>query len=278
MEQRLKENLYGLMGEHLGHSYSPTIHKMILEAVHINGHYGLFEVQPKNLRDVVPGLKALGYKGINITIPYKHDLIEYLDDLTPEASKIGAVNVIKLDADGKATGYNSDYYGFGMMLKKAAIPITGEGIVVLGTGGASKAVVQYLKDNDAKDIILVTRDVEAAKRKYPTEIIVTYEELNNINNCSVIINCTPVGMYPHVNNCPIDTSCVKNFKSAVDLIYNPTETMFLKQCKSEGLKTTNGLYMLVAQAVKSQEIWNDIKIPDEAIENIVNKIHRSAYE
>ncbi|RBP64412.1 shikimate dehydrogenase [Alkalibaculum bacchi] len=263
------EKLFGLIGEKLGHTYSPIINSKIMEEININGHYGTFQVNNENLKDVIPGLKALGYNGINVTIPYKTDIIKYLDKLSPEAEKIGAINVVAIGRDKMATGYNTDYYGFGMMLENANIKISGENAVILGTGGASKAVAEYLKDNEIKQIIFVTRDVATAKQKFPEDEIVSYDEFEKIENCSTIINATPVGMFPNIEATPIDKKYLMGFSQAVDLIYNPSETVFIRQSREAGLKSVNGLYMLVAQAIKSQEIWNEVEISDETIIKIL---------
>lgn len=264
------EKLYGLIGERLGHTYSPLIHREILKETGIKGHYGLFQVERCNLKYAVSGLKALSYNGVNVTIPYKTEIIKYLDNLSAEAEKIGAVNVINIDKSGISTGYNTDYHGFGMMLDNANIKIKNEGAVILGTGGASKAVIQYLKDNGAGDILLVTRDIDTAAKKYPDYRITTYNDLNRLKDYSIIINSTPVGMYPNIDFSPVDSKYLKGFSYAIDLIYNPSQTLFLKLAAEEGLKTINGLYMLIAQAVKSQEIWNDINIPLKIIDAIID--------
>lgn len=264
------EKLFGLIGEKIGHTYSPIINKKILEEININGHYGVFQVKKENLQFVVSGLKALGYDGINVTIPYKTDIIKYLDNLSPEAEKIGAVNVVSINKDGMATGYNTDYFGFGMMLKSAEMKIEGENAAIIGTGGASKAVSQYLKDNGINKIIFITRDVQSAKQKFPKDDIASYEQIEEIKNCYTIINTTPLGMYPNFQATPIEKKYLSNFSQAVDLIYNPLETLFIKQAKEVGIKGINGLYMLVAQAVKSQEIWNEIEISELVITNIFN--------
>lgn len=264
------EKLFGLIGEKLGHTYSPVINSKIMKEINISGHYGLFQVKKENLPYVVSGLKALGYDGINVTIPYKVDIIKYLDCLSPEAEKIGAVNVVAIDKYGMATGYNTDYYGFGMMLKNAKIKTQGENAVILGTGGASKAVSQYLKDNGIKHITFLTRDVETAKQKFPEDEVVSYGHLDKIKNCSTIINTTPLGMYPNIQATPLEKKYLTGFSQAVDLIYNPSETLFIRQAKEAGLKGVNGLYMLVAQAVKSQEIWNGTEISEAVIIKILN--------
>lgn len=264
------EKLYGLIGEKLGHTFSPAIHREIMKKINIEGHYGVFPVKRENLKNVVLGLKALSYNGINVTIPYKTDIMECLDSVSKEAVQIGAVNVVHIGDDGTAKGYNTDYYGFGMMLENNNINVAGEVAVILGTGGASKAVLQYLKDGKAKDVILVTRDVSSSKDKYPNEKIITYDDLESLRNASVIINSTPVGMFPNTGKSPIGKNCLGNFSTAVDLIYNPIKTLFLQEAEEKGLKAVNGLYMLVAQAVKSQEIWNNIEIPKEVITEIID--------
>lgn len=262
------EKLYGLIGEKLGHTYSPQIHDEILKSINIEGHFGVLEVKKELLKDVIPGLKALNYKGITVTIPYKMDIIQFLDDISDEAKKIGAVNVVNLK-DGKAIGYNTDYYGFGMTLKNYGIDITGEEAIILGTGGASRAVLQYLIDNGIKKVTFVSTNIESAKAKYPQYDVINYEQLEQFQGCSLIINCTPVGMYPKCDATPINKRYLKKFKNAVDIIYNPEETLFLSEAREQGLKTVNGMYMLVAQAVKAEEIWNDREIPFGIIDNIM---------
>lgn len=261
------EKLYGIIGEKLGHTYSPEIHKKILEAINIKGQFGVFQVRKDLLIDVVPGLKALGYNGVTVTIPYKVDIMKYLDEISIEAKNIGAINVVDIKK-GKAIGYNTDYYGFGMTLKHFDIDIQGEEAVILGTGGASRAVVQYLVDNGIKNIIFVSRNIEEARKKYPKYEIISYKELDTIKESKLVVNCTPVGMYPKNEFTPMDKKYLKKFKAVVDIIYNPLETLFLKESKEQGLKSVNGMYMLVAQAVRAQEIWNDIKIPYEVVDKI----------
>lgn len=264
---------FGLIGENLKHTYSPFIHDRILDKLNIKGQYGVYEVKRTNLKYVVSGLKALGFSGVNVTIPYKVDIIDYLDLLNEEAAKIGAVNVIKISEDNSAIGYNTDYYGFGMMLRKYNIEIKNKNILILGTGGASRAVVQYLKDNCAGNITIVSRNIETAKLKYKGYDVIEYQDISEVTDCSIIINTTPVGMYPDVDESAIEMKFLKNFKYAIDLVYNPTKTLFLKEAEKEGLITLNGLYMLVAQAVKSQEIWNDINIKESILDSVVRELH-----
>ncbi len=172
-------------------------------------------------------------------------------------------------------GYNTDYSGFGMLLNKNNVSTKNETVVILGTGGASRAVSEYLVDNNAKDIVMVSRDIDIGKQKYPKFNVIQYSDLNNIKVSGIVINCTPVGMYPHIEFSPIDKYNTVKFHTVVDLIYNPSETKLLKDAKEEGLKVINGLYMLIGQAVKAQEIWNNININDTITERVYKKVKKS---
>lgn len=267
-------NLFGLVGEKLKHSFSPTIHSIIFNELYMEGYYDLFEIRKQDLEAAVCGLNAIGARGVNVTIPYKVNIMEYLDEVSHEAEKIGAVNTICFK-ENKTIGYNTDYFGFGIMLDKHNIDIRNKEAVILGTGGASKAVLQYLIDKGIKEIVFVSRDIDKTKEKFEDYRIISYEDLKNINNKDIIINCTPCGMYPKVKNCPVSREDISKFQAAVDLVYNPMETLFLKYAKNRGVKEVNGLYMLVGQAVKAQELWNDIEISSEVIDSIYEKIRKT---
>lgn len=261
--------LYGLIGENLGHSISPQIHSMLMENMGIEGYYSLFQVQKSRLSEAVRGLSAIGAVGANVTIPYKVSIIKYLDSLSHEAQKIGAVNTISFK-NGEITGYNTDYHGFKKSLEAASIEITGKKAVILGTGGASKAVLQCLMDSGASDVLLVSRSSGNAQDGNIKTM--SYEELKKVKGWDMIINCTPVGMYPDIDAEPIDKNVISNFSSAVDLIYNPSETKFLKYARQLGIPNANGLYMLVSQAAAAQEIWQGVSIPDIIVEDIYEKL------
>lgn len=261
------KTLYGLLGEKLSHSLSPEIHSSVFKEMGIDGCYHLFEVDKENLQDAVKGLKALKVKGVNVTIPYKIEVMKYLDHISEEGKSIGAINTIVFK-DGETFGYNTDYYGFGMTLKKFNIKVKDNEAVILGSGGAAKAVVQYLLDNGAKDITFATRNVEECKRKFKGFNAVSYDELRQLKDKGILINCTPVGMYPNVGRSPISKEEVVKFKAVVDLIYNPKETLLLKYAREEKTKAVNGLYMLIGQGIKAEELWHDIKIKSEMVDKI----------
>ncbi|MFD3156612.1 shikimate dehydrogenase [Haloimpatiens sp. FM7330] len=267
--------LFGLLGEKLGHSLSPQIHDLVFQDFKLEAYYHLFEVDKKSLKDACTGFKAIKVSGLNVTIPYKVEVMQYLDEVSEEAKKIGAVNTLVFQ-DNKMIGYNTDYYGFGMMLDKFKVSIKGKKAVVLGTGGASKAVVQYLEDNGINNIIFASTNIQKGKNIYPHHKIVSYDELNHLNNQDIIINCTPVGMHPNNDECIVDKNILSKFSAAVDLIYNPAETLFLKEAKDLGCKTINGLYMLVGQAIKAEELWNNVEIKKDVMDKIYDEILRNS--
>ncbi|MDD7794936.1 shikimate dehydrogenase [Clostridium sp. 'White wine YQ'] len=265
--------LYGLLGEKLGHSLSPEIHEQIFKNLNINGNYALFQIKKEDLFKVIEAINVLGISGVNVTIPYKQEIMKYLDFISEEARNIDAVNTIVFK-DGKSYGYNTDYFGFQNMLKREDIILKDKIAVVLGTGGASKSVIQCLRDNKVKKIYMVSRNKESIKGNDNTDIIVvSYEELSNISG-DMLINTTPVGMYPNINETPVNKDIISNFEVIVDIIYNPQETKLLRLGKELGLKTINGMYMLVDQAVKAEEIWQE-RVIDENISNeIYNKLSK----
>lgn len=270
--EKASTNIYGLIGEKLGHSYSSDIHKLIMEKTGIKGIYNLFEIPKEKLHQAVDTFGVIKCRGLNVTIPYKVDVMEDLCEVSPEAKKIGAVNTLKFTPKG-IMGFNTDYIGFGKMLKKFDVEVQGKICMVLGSGGAAKAVIQYLKDNAAKKIYIVSRNPEKIHDDYRDFETINYKELENKSG-DVIINCTPKGMYPKVDETPIDKSIVAKYSAAVDLIYNPVETLFLKHAEAAGVKAVNGLYMLVSQAVSSEEIWNDISVDDSITDEIFNIIEK----
>lgn len=241
--------LFGLIGYPLTHSFSKKFfsEKFDKEGI-IDCHYELFELESidqfPNLIKAHPNLL-----GLNVTIPYKETIMPYLADLDPSAQKVGAVNVIK-NLDGKLIGFNSDYHGFKYSLDGLRQGKVIRQAVVLGTGGASKAVVAVLKDMGT-DIMLVSRSAKGGA--------ITYPELTNsdfFSKADLIVNTTPLGMYPEIAAAPaIPYEQIHEKTLAFDLIYNPATTEFLKLARLKGAKTQNGLEMLEQQALKSWEIW-----------------------
>lgn len=261
---------YGLLGEKLSHSLSPKLHKHIFEELNIKGDYKLFEVKREDINDFMNSLKSSNIKGINVTIPYKEVVIKYLDELSREAKKIGAINTI-FNKNGKLVGYNTDYYGFKYMLEDKHICVKNKRVTVLGTGGASKAVIQYLLDEEALEINLVSR---TEKKLYADEEkikVITYDDINNKSG-DIIINTTPVGMFPNNDFLPVSEEIIKKYDVLVDLIYNPLETKFIKLGIKNNKIVCGGLMMLVGQAIKAEEIWQERSIDKKVIIEIYKRL------
>lgn len=256
---------YGLLGEKLSHSLSPKIHNAIFRELYIDGAYKLFEIKKEEINEFKNALKLLDIRGVNVTIPYKEAIIPFLSEISQEASKIGAVNTILLK-DNKLIGYNTDYFGFGKMLEVNDIYVEDKEVVVLGTGGASKAVVEYLKDKKAKSITLVSRE----KKENLDNIV--YKTYNDNISGEVLINTTPVGMYPNIGKSPLENNVIENFSVVVDLIYNPTKTELINIAEKQGKKICGGLEMLIFQAIKAEEIWQGIEIPNYISEELYREI------
>ena len=262
---------YGLIGEKLTHSASPFIHEEIYKLVYNkNVEYGLLEIKKTDIHSTLKRCQEERVKGLNVTIPYKSDAMEYMDEISREAKKIGAINTIQFK-NGIRQGYNTDYYGFGMMCDSNYVHFNNKKVAILGTGGAAKAVFHYVKDNGG-DITVVTRKHKSDQKLIYGKQVITYDQLEKDSEFDIIINTTPVGMYPNVGVSPISEKIVENSKVIIDLIYNPLETELLRYAIKHNKQAIDGLYMLVAQAIKAQEIWNDIKIDDSVTKEIYSKL------
>lgn len=248
---------YGLIGEKLGHSFSKVIHERLLT----NYEYKLQELQKD---EVDAFMKAKAFDAINVTIPYKQTVIPYLDELDAAAKQIGAVNTI-VNRNGVLTGYNTDYLGFKYTLDKHQIHIKNKKVLILGNGGASKAIQAVIHNEQPRSVVLV--DLVLG------EGITTLDDVyQNHLDCEVIINTTPVGMYPHVDASPVDVSLFKSCFACVDAVYNPLRTNFVLQAQSLGMKGISGLEMLVAQAKYALEFFKDIVIDESEIDRIYKEL------
>ncbi|MGL5648473.1 MAG: shikimate dehydrogenase [Clostridium sp.] len=265
-------NYYGLVGEKLGHSLSPKIHEYIFKKFNINGSYKLFQIPREDIKDLGKWMKLLDIKGVNVTIPYKKEVFSFLDYISKEGEEIGAINTI-LNKDGKLMGYNTDYYGFKYMLLDKEINVAKKRVVVLGTGGASKAVIQYLLDSRADEIFLVSRKKEDKNLENKKIKIIDYNDLKDVKGYA-IINTTPVGMYPNIGETPVLEEIIKNFDCVVDLIYNPIKTLFIKIGEENKKKVCGGLMMLVAQGLKADELWEDVTIEEKEYNRVYNILEK----
>lgn len=245
--------MYGLLGRKLGHSLSPQIHSHL-------GDYGykLCPTEPENLDDFFSDTSLRGY---NVTIPYKTEAFNRCGKLSETAKKCGSVNtVIRLD-DGTLYGDNTDYFGFLYMAKKIGCDFKGKKVLILGSGGASHTVKIVAADEGAREIVVVSRSGNE-----------NYGNINRHYDADIIINTTPVGMYPDNGKRLIDLSKFTKCKKALDLIYNPAKTVFLLDAQKLGIDCINGLYMLVAQGLCAAEIFTGKSIPHNRIDEIYNAI------
>ena len=248
---------YALLGEKLSHSYSPIIHKEIFKAYNLDANYSLLECKKEELEGIINSLREGKYDGFNVTIPYKIEVMKYLDIISDEALKIGSVNTIAYK-DGKIIGYNTDYYGFYNELKYYNIDVKNKNCFILGTGGASLALYRALVDMGGI--------VKYVSRSPKNDNTITYDELEN-KNIDLLVNATPVGMYPNIGNSPVSFDIAKKAKNVVDIIFNPKRTKLLLDSNSN----YNGLLMLVGQAVKAEEIWQDKDYPAD-IKDLLKEI------
>ena len=242
---------YGLIGYPLGHSFSIGYFNEKFQNECIDATYENFEIPSiENLTEILDSNPEL--KGLNVTIPYKEKVISYLDSISPEARAIGAVNVIKVTHKGNKTelkGYNSDVIGFTQSIEPL-LERYHKKALVLGTGGASKAIIFSLKSLGIETLTV---------SRYERHGCVRYEDITPemIKEYNVIVNCTPCGMYPQTDDCPnLPYEAMDSHTLLYDLIYNPDETLFLKKGKAQGATVKNGLEMLLLQALASWNFWN----------------------
>ena len=238
----------GLLGRKLGHSYSPQIHALMGSY-----SYKLFEKEPEEVADFV---RNGDFTGINVTIPYKKDVIPCMDELSPMAQRMGAVNTIVRRCDGSLFGHNTDYFGFSSMVQRSGITVANKKVLVLGSGGASNTAVKVLEDMGA-DVIIISRSG-----------VNNYGNLHLHADASVIVNTTPLGMYPNTGISPVDLKAFPKLEGVLDMIYNPARTQFLLDAEALGLPHENGLWMLVAQAKEAAEYFGGKALPDSIIESV----------
>lgn len=244
----------GLLGEKLGHSYSPFIHNMLGDY-----SYEIFERSPESVEDFI---KNGDWNGLNVTIPYKKTVFPFMDKIGDFAQKTGSINVIVRKPDGTLYGDNTDVYGFIKLVELSKIDVSGKKTLVLGNGGAATAVIVGLKELGAVPVI-ISRSGEF-----------NYNNLELNYDAEVIVNTTPVGMYPNTGKAPLDLAPFKNLKGVIDIIYNPARPELLLQAERLGIPCISGLYMLVAQAKKAAEIFTGKEIDDNKTDEIFHAMIR----
>lgn len=250
---------YGLIGEKLGHSYSKVIHEMMGMY-----SYDLKEIERDNLQEYITGRS---YKGLNVTIPYKQDVMPMLDYIDAGAANIGAVNTI-VNKDGKLSGYNTDYYGLKYLIESTGCSLENKKVLILGTGGTSRTARCVASDLKAQDIIIVGRSKK--------EGCITYDEaIANHSDASFMINTTPCGMYPNIGVAPICLDTFKALEALVDVVYNPARTQLMIDAAAHGIKAYGGLKMLVYQAIAAAELFTGNKVDDKTVDKIYKTVRLS---
>lgn len=245
--------MYGLLGRKLGHSFSPMIHE------ELGGYeYALFEREPEELEHFIRGGN---FRGINVTIPYKQAVVPFCDELSSAAEKIGSVNTVVRRENGSLYGHNTDYDGFAYMLRSAEIDVAGKKCLVLGNGGVAKTVRTVLTDLNAGDIVTVSRQGEN-----------NYNNLARHADAEIIVNATPVGMYPDVDKAAVELAEFPECKAVLELIYNPARTALILQAEKLGITAVNGLGMLVEQARCACQLFTGQSVPQEETLRISAKV------
>lgn len=247
---------FGLIGEKLGHSYSKEIHNLIADY-----RYELREVKKEELGAF---MAERDFSGINVTIPYKKSVMDYLDVISDDARKIGAVNTV-VNRNGKLYGFNTDFYGLKALLIHNGVSVRNKKVLILGSGGTSDTAYNVVTELKAKEVIKVSRTKKDG--------FVTYDEAaSHHSDADVIINATPVGMYPDDDGIPVNIDLFSSLSAVADAIYHPLRTNLVSDAENRGIKACGGLYMLVAQAVYAAALFENKKPDENLIDNVYKKI------
>ncbi|MBQ8182615.1 MAG: shikimate dehydrogenase [Clostridia bacterium] len=249
---------YGCIGEHLSHSFSKEIHNALAD-------YD-YKIQEIARNDLDAFLKNADFKAINVTIPYKQDVIPYLDWISPEAETINAVNTI-VNRDGKLYGYNTDFYGLKALIERENVSLKDKKVAILGSGGTSNTAFAVAKAMGAQAIRKVSR---SEKDGY-----ITYAQLyNDFSDCEIIINTTPCGMFPKIGVSPVELSALPGVEGVFDAVYNPLKSKLICDARARGIIATGGLFMLVAQAAYAVEKFINKPVETEEIEKIYKNLYK----
>ena len=247
--------MYGLLGETLGHSFSPQIHACLGDY-----EYKLFEVAPEDLGDF---LRSGSFEGLNVTIPYKKAVMPYLAEISENAKAIGSVNTITVLPNGTLRGDNTDYDGFLYLVRRSGIAVNGKKALVLGTGGASLPVKKVLSDLGAYEVISISRSGEN-----------NYQNMDKHFDADLIVNTTPVGMYPNNLQAPLSLDGFSHLSGVLDIVYNPQKTQLILDAEQRGIPAFSGLTMLVAQAKRAAELFLNTNIDDRKNDEIYETLSR----
>lgn len=281
-----KTRTCGLIGNPVEHTLSPLIHNTLAKAMGNNLTYVPFHVEKGRLGDAVRGAYALNVLGLNVTVPYKSDMIPFLLEVDEKAASIGAVNTL-VRVNGGYKGYNTDMPGLFKAMESDGVKVNEESVLLLGAGGVARAVAMMLADRGAKEIIILNRTLEKAQivadevNAYAKKILVNalplsgYKELDDTKKY-LAIQATSIGMYPNANEAIIeDTQFYRLIHTAYDIVFNPADTKFMQLARSEGADSFNGLKMLLYQGIIAYELWNKVEIPKELADKVYEKMKQA---
>ncbi|MDZ7680639.1 MAG: shikimate dehydrogenase [Fodinibius sp.] len=263
---------YVLFGHPIDHSWSPLMHNLALDHYGLDARYHAIDLQSNELSRLAPFLNSESFLGANVTIPYKQVIADYLDEVDGTARTIGAINTI-VKADYQLQGHNTDHLGFAAPLADFEFALEGEAGVVFGTGGAARAVVTALTNIGMQQIYLVSRNPDriTSFEKFRRVEVISYHNWTSFaENSTIIVNATPLGMYPKIDDSPVRDTEIPWLENRIcyDIVYNPITTRFLEQAKKAGAETTiGGLEMLIQQASESFRLWTGRSFPTKLIRN-----------
>ena len=268
--------LFGVIGDPIRHSKSPIMLNRAFRESGVNGVYAAFHIEPGRLEQAIAGVRGLGYRGLNVTIPHKVEVMKYLDEISEGAKAAGAVNTI-VNEDGRLIGYNTDGIGYVRSLKEEVEPdLSGKTIVVLGAGGAARGILWALAQERPAAIIIANRtEARAAElaASFPAGLRISalpWSELRGaVAEADVVVNTTSVGMSPNVDDLPLDPAWLKPGAVASDLIYNPLKTAFLARAEERGCRAHGGLGMFIYQGAYAFEYWTGRPAPVAAMREVV---------
>lgn len=277
-----KTRTCGLFGNPVEHTLSPIIHNNLAKSMGHNLVYVPFHVENDQVKNAVAAVKALCLGGVNVTVPHKSAVMEYLDEIDDLAAKIGAVNTI-VPRDGKLVGYNTDMPGLYRAMQSEGIEVKGENVVILGAGGAARAVAMLCGTYGAKQIYMLNRSIDKAKQiaeevneLFGKELLLPMELKDYgklLDEEYLAIQATSVGLYPNCEDVVLaDEAFYEKVKAGVDLIYNPETTKFMKLLQKQDKKAMNGMKMLLYQGIIAYELWNDCKVSEDLAEDVLKKM------
>ena len=261
---------YGIIGNPIEHSFSPVLQNTILQTIGFNGVYVPFRVDEKDIQKAVEGLYALGFEGLNVTVPHKISVMDYLCDIEDNAKKVGAVNTLKRTENG-FKGYNTDILGLKKSFAINKIDVKGKKAMLLGAGGAANSAAVLLSQLGAEKIVFVNRTKEKAEalRNHVSAFysgktdVISFDDIYTYEKPEIVVNATSVGMGEGVWDSPVkDSAFFKDVEAVFDVIYIPWETKLLNDAKKYGCKCVNGFDMLIYQGIASYEIWHDTYVDD----------------